>query len=114
MVARIREEREIARLCLLEAGHADDVDVGRGSLEAAAQPFGEIAKLQMGREILPSRRVNLVILRTNLLSGRASTVFSTGLPACSHAPMRHAGGRRDRGRKLLLERRPDRLRRTSR
>ena len=50
MVARIGDEREVARLGLLEAGHADDVDVVRGSFEAAVQPFGEIAQLQIGSE----------------------------------------------------------------
>src|SRR5580765_4526973 len=52
MVTGIRKKRQIARLCLLEAGQARDFDVARRSFEAAVQPLGEIDQFQMGREIL--------------------------------------------------------------
>ncbi len=44
-IAGVRDERQIARLRLLEAGDADDLDVAI-PLKAARQPFGDLAKLQ--------------------------------------------------------------------
>ena len=45
VIPRIRDERQVARLRLLDARDTDDVDVARRAFETTAQRFSQITQL---------------------------------------------------------------------